>query len=287
MAALAFLGLGTMGAPMARRLAAVGELTVWNRSAARVAEVAGAAAAPTPAAAAAAADVIVTMVSDGAALNAIVDGPEGILAGARPGALLIDMSTIGPAAARATAARCAERDVGFLDAPVSGSVALATAGTLTTMVGGPRELFERARPLLAAMTRAQLHLGGHGAGAAMKVALNLALAVTNQAVAETLALAEAEGIRREDAYEALASGALGSPYVAYKRAAFLDPEGAPVAFPVAMMRKDVALAQALARDQYVPIAVGDAVALALDALIARGLGERDVSSALSAIVAPD
>lgn len=285
----AFLGLGTMGVPMARRLTAAldGSVTVWNRTAAKTAEVPGARPAATPAEAARDADVIVTMVADGAALDALLEGPDGLLAGARAGSVLVDMSTIGPAAARAVAARCADVDVRFLDAPVSGSVPAATDGSLIAMVGGAAAALEQARPALAAMTRAQLHLGDHGAGAAMKLALNLQLAVVNQAIAETLVLAERSGIARADAYEVIASGALGAPYVHYKRAAFADPAHAPVAFAVDLMRKDVRLALSMAGDASVELPAGAAAAAALERLAEAGLGAHDVSSALLGIVAPD
>lgn len=281
----AFLGLGRMGAPMATRLAAAFPTTVWNRTSHRAEAIPGASAAATPAAAVAQADVVVTMVADGDALDAVLDGPEGALAGLRHGAVLVDMSTIGPAHARAVAVRCAAAGGAFLDAPVSGSVALAGEGTLVTMVGGSEAALERARPALAAMTRAQLHLGAQGAGGAMKLALNLALAVTNQAIAETLALAEGSGIDRRAAYEVLAAGALGSPYVHYKRAAFERPDDAPVAFSVDLMRKDVALALAVGEELGVELTVGDAAAGALDRVAREGYGERDLSSALSALLA--
>ncbi|HST39788.1 MAG TPA: NAD(P)-dependent oxidoreductase [Conexibacter sp.] len=285
----AFLGLGTMGVPMARRLTAAldGSVAVWNRTAAKTAEVPDARPAATPAEAARDVDVIVTMVADGAALDALLEGPDGLLAGARAGSVLVDMSTIGPAAARAVAARCAEADVRFLDAPVSGSVPAATDGSLIAMVGGSAAALEQARPALAAMTRAQLHLGDHGAGAAMKLALNLQLAVVNQAIAETLVLAERSGIARADAYEVIASGALGAPYVHYKRAAFADPQQAPVAFAVDLMRKDVRLALSMAGDAGVELPAGAAAAVALERLAEAGLGAQDVSSALLGIVAPD
>ncbi len=281
----AFLGLGTMGTPMATRLAAAFPTVVWNRTSQKAEAIPGARAAPTPAAAVADAQVVVTMVADGAALNALLDGPEGALAGLAPGAVLVDMSTIGPAAARAVAARCEAVGAAFLDAPVSGSVALAREGTIVTMVGGTATVLERARPVLAAMTREQLHLGAQGAGAAMKLALNLALAVTNQAIAETLALAEGSGIERRAAYEVLAAGVLGSPYVHYKREAFERPEEAPVAFSVDLMRKDVALARAVGEELGVELAVGDAAAGALDRAAREGYGERDLSSVLSALLA--
>jgi 3-hydroxyisobutyrate dehydrogenase-like beta-hydroxyacid dehydrogenase len=281
MSTVAFLGLGRMGAPMAARIAAAGhELRVWNRTPRPERTPAGARAAATPAAAVDGAQVAITMVADAAALDAVLDGPEGLLANAAPGTVIVDMSTIGPEAARGAAARVEAAGLAFLDAPVSGSVPAATDGTLVAMVGGDAAALERARPALAAITREQLHLGGSGAGAAMKVALNLMLAVVNQSVAETLALAEGAGIDRAAAYEVLAGGALAAPYVHYKRQAFTDPANAPVAFSVELMRKDVGLGLALAQAGGVDAGAGEAAAALLDRALAAGLGERDVASVL-------
>jgi 3-hydroxyisobutyrate dehydrogenase-like beta-hydroxyacid dehydrogenase len=278
---VAFLGLGRMGAPMAARLAcAAHELRVWNRTPRPELVPAGATAAATPAEAVAGARVAITMVADAGALDAILDGPGGLLAGAAPGTVLVDMSTIGPEAARAVAQRAAGAGLAFLDAPVSGSVPAATDGTLVAMVGGDAAALETARPALEAITRAQLHLGPVGAGAAMKVALNLMLAVVNQSIAETLALAEGAGIDRAAAYDVLAGGALAAPYVGYKRAAFTDPANAPVAFSVELMRKDVGLGLALASAGGVEAGAGEAAAALLDRALAAGLGARDVASVL-------
>jgi 3-hydroxyisobutyrate dehydrogenase/2-hydroxy-3-oxopropionate reductase len=270
-----------MGAPMAARVAAAGHpLAVWNRTP-RPGRVPGSASvAATPREAAVGAEIIITMVADAAALDAVVDGPDGILAGARPGAVLIDMSTVGPDAARGVAARAARAGVAFLDAPVSGSTPAAASGQLVAIVGGDASGLERARPVLRAMTREQLHLGPTGAGATMKLALNAALAVTNQTIAETLALAERSGIRREAAYDVLAAGALASPFVGYKREAFLDPAHAPVAFSVDLMAKDVDLALRVAGRAGVALPVVDAVRGQLARAREAGLGERDLASVL-------
>jgi 3-hydroxyisobutyrate dehydrogenase-like beta-hydroxyacid dehydrogenase len=141
----------------------------------------------------------------------------------------------------------AAHGVTVLDAPVSGSVPSAEAATLTTVVGGDRDAFERVRPVLAAMTSGQLWLGPSGAGAAMKLALNGIIAATTQAVSEALVLAERSGIAREAAYDAIAASAVGSRFVDYKRDAFLSPGGEPVAFTLELMQKDLALHLALAR----------------------------------------
>jgi len=280
----AFLGLGRMGVPMAARVAAAGHrLTTWNRTARPEAVPTGAVAAETPAEAVRNADVIVTMLADGDALHAVLTSPDGILAGARAEAILVDMGTIGPDAARRALAGCRRAGMAFLDAPVSGSVSSARSGSLLTMVGGDSTALTRALPVLEAMTARQIHLGPVGAGAAMKLALNLALAVTNETIAETLVLAERSGITRELAYEVLGRGALASPYVGYKRAAFADPDAAPVAFAVALMDKDVTLALALADQLDVPAPAGRAAAEVLTRALAAGLGGADVASVVGVL----
>lgn len=254
---VALIGLGRMGSPMARALLRAGfPLTVHNRTRRRASLLAdaGAMVAESPAEAARGADVVITMLADGAAVEAVMEGPDGILAGCRPGSTLIEMSTIGPERARDLAARAADRGSTLLDAPVSGSVALAEAGTLTTLVGGDRERFEAVRPVLAAMTRAQLWLGPSGAGAAMKLGLNGLIAATNQAVAEALVVAEGCGIDRGLAYEAIVQSAVGSPFVEYKREAFVSPSDEPVAFTLQLMEKDLELYLSLGRSLGVELA---------------------------------
>jgi 3-hydroxyisobutyrate dehydrogenase-like beta-hydroxyacid dehydrogenase len=281
MTATAFLGLGRMGAPMAARIAGAGHpLTVYNRTPRPELVPEGAAAAPTPREAVAEAEVIITMVADGRALQAVLDGPDGVLAGAHSGAVLVDMSTIGPTAATEAAMRCASAGLDFLDGPVSGSVPAAQSGTLLAMVGGSDAALQRARPVLEAMTSRQLHLGPVGAGATMKLALNLMLAVTNETIAETLVMTERAGIGRELAYEVLASGALASPYVGYKRDAFADPASAQVAFSVALMDKDVRLALAMAQRLGARAPAGHAAGCMLARALDDGLGDADVSSVL-------
>jgi 3-hydroxyisobutyrate dehydrogenase-like beta-hydroxyacid dehydrogenase len=268
------IGLGNMGRPMAARLAAAGfPLTVWNRTPGR--GDAGATVAASPRELAAASDVVITMLADGAAVRAVLGGADGVLAAGQAGIIVIDMSTIGPVAARELAAEAAAHDVAFLDAPVSGSVALAEQGTLTAMVGGPPDAVARARPVLAALTKAQFHLGPAGAGAAMKLAVNILIAASNQAIAEALTLAESAGIRRSDAYDVLAGSAVASPFVRYKREAYLHPDTAPVAFAAALMRKDLDLALSVAAPVGLPLPVANAARDYLDAACAAGYGDAD------------
>ncbi len=280
MTRVGFAGLGRMGTPMARNVLRAGfELTVYNRTQERAEplEREGAAVAETPAALGRGADVLVTMVADAGAAEAVLLGDDGALASLAPGSIAIEMSTIGPHAARRLAAAAAERDIELLDAPVSGSVSVAEAAQLTTIVGGSRDAFERARPVLRAMTKAQLYLGPSGAGAAMKLALNSAVALANEAIAEALALAEGAGIPREDAYEVLRASVVASPFLEYKRAAFLEPGETPVAFTTAQMRKDLTLALDFAEERGARMPATGTVADVLDIAGRTGLGEADIA----------
>ncbi len=266
---VAFVGIGRMGLPMARNVARAGhELTAFNRTPERSEPLRedGAAVAASAAEAVRGADVVVTMLADPAAVADQLEGEGGILAGAGEGLVWLEMSTIGPTAAREFAARAAAAGVEMLDAPVSGSVAVAEAAALAAMVGGPEAALERARPVLEAMTKAHFHLGGSGAGAAMKLAVNVMIASATVAISEALVLAEAAGIEREDAYEVIGAGALASPFVDYKKAAFLDPDGTPPAFALDLMRKDLKLALEQGEAAGVPLlgagAAADAVTVA-------------------------
>ncbi len=273
---IGFIGMGRMGVRMAPHLLEAGfELTVYNRTAERCRSLAalGATVAESPAALAAASDVVITMINDAAAASEVLLGPAGALETLRTGSAVIEMSTIGPAAARALGRAAAERCVDFLDAPVSGSIAAAEAATLLTMVGGEHAAFERLRPVLAAMTASQHYLGSVGAGAAMKLAINAMIAVTNQAVAEALVLAERSGIDRAAAYGVLSGSAVASPYVKYKQGHFLDPAGQPVTFTPVQMQKDLDLALGLAREVGLPLFATAAANQVLSA--ARGLGQGD------------
>lgn len=237
-----------MGVPMARNIAAAGfPLTVYNRTPKRCQPLveAGADLAVTPRELGSKSEIVITMLADAAAVGDVLVGDEGAVDPASPGAV-VDMSTTGPVAARRLAKEVAARGWSWADAPVSGSTALAEQATLTTMVGAEPEIYERVAPVLDAMTGARYRLGGPGAGAAMKLALNLMIAASTEAVSEALVLAERSGIEREDAYEVIANSAVASPFVAYKRAAFLDPAGEPVAFSLDLMRKDLDLVISLA-----------------------------------------
>jgi 3-hydroxyisobutyrate dehydrogenase-like beta-hydroxyacid dehydrogenase len=274
-----FIGIGKMGLPMAGNVLRAGhDVTVFNRTASRCDPLRedGATVAGSAREVVRGAEVLVTMVADSDAVDAQLEGDEGFLADAPDGLVWLEMSTIGPTAARAFAARAADAGIQMLDAPVSGSVTVAEAAGLVAMVGGPADALERARPVLEAMTKAQFHLGGSGAGAAMKLAVNVMIASQTVAISEALNLAEAAGIERADAYEVIAAGALASPFVDYKKAAFLDPDGTPPAFALDLMRKDLKLALEQGEAAGLPLLGAGAAAEAVT--VAAGLegGDEDL-----------
>jgi 3-hydroxyisobutyrate dehydrogenase/2-hydroxy-3-oxopropionate reductase len=186
------------------------------------------------------------MLADDDAVAQVYGGEDGLLAGARAGSVLADLSTVTPDVLRAFDAAARAAGVGLLDAPVSGSTATAESGQLTLMVGGDAADLERARPALDAIAKAIFHVGPLGSGAAMKLAVNTVIFGLNGALAEGLVLAELAGIDRSAAYDVLAASAVAAPYVGYKRAAFLDPEGTPVAFSLDLAAKDLRLISVLA-----------------------------------------
>jgi 3-hydroxyisobutyrate dehydrogenase/2-hydroxy-3-oxopropionate reductase len=181
------------------------------------------------------------MLADDDAVRSVFAGPDGLIAGAHSGGVLVDMSTVLPDAIRSVADAVAATGSGLLDAPVSGSVTLAESGQLTLMVGGAAADLDRARPVLDALGKAVFHLGPLGSGTVMKLAVNTVIFGLNGALAEGLALAEAAGVERGLAYDVIAAGAAGAPYVGYKRPAFLEPDAAPVAFALELAEKDLRL----------------------------------------------
>src|SRR5258706_2152163 len=218
MAKIAFLGLGQMGAPMARRLLQAGhELTVWNRTPDRAEPLAagGAAVAGSPAEAGAGAEFAITMVATPEALQEVVLGENGLANALGPGQVYIDMSTVGPDTVGLIAARLPE-GVAIVDAPVRGSVGQATEGKLEVFVGARDDDFERVRPILESLGSVT-HVGGPGAGASMKLVANLALGASITAVGEALALGEALGLGRAPLLNMLEGSQLG-PAVRAKRA---------------------------------------------------------------------
>ena len=235
MAKVAVVGLGRMGSRIARRLVDAGhELTVWNRTAAK-AEPLGIPVAASPAEAASRAEVVITMVADPPALEAVTEGPDGVAAGAGDDATVIEMSTVGPASIERLASILSAR---LLDAPVLGSLAEAEAGTLSIFVGGEQELFEQCRDLLSALGKS-LYVGPSGSGAAAKLVANSTLINVIGALGEALALAEALGLSRESAFDVLGTTALAAQ--AERRRPALESGEFPPRFPLRLARKDADL----------------------------------------------
>lgn len=282
MTAVAILGLGRMGSAMARALATAGhELVLWNRSpdtARALAAELGARTVATPSAAAGAADICISMLADATAVDAVYAGADGLIAGATASNVLVDASTVPPSTLRAHERAARARGAGILDAPVSGSVATATSGALTLMVGGEERDLERARPILRALAGTIFHLGPLGSGAAMKLAVNTVIFGLNQAIAEALVLAEAAGIERSRAYDVLAASAVGAPFVGYKRAAFLEPEATPVAFALDLAAKDLRLIGELAASLGLGLPQASTDLAVIEAAAASRGGARDFAS---------
>lgn len=250
-----FVGLGLMGSPMAQNLLRAGfPLVVWNRTAEKAEKLVpkGARVAVSPREAAAAADVLVTIVSDPPALEQVLWGPTGALGGLRRGSVLIDSSTVSPALARRIAAACAERGAEFLDAPVTGGTWGAEKGELVFMIGGKREVLERVEPVLAAMGKRFLYIGLNGAGQAVKLAMNMILALEVQAFAEALALVTRAGVPGERLVEVLQSSMARAPVLDVKAPVILSGNFAP-SFPLRLMHKDMGLALDLAKELGVPM----------------------------------
>ncbi len=277
---IGFIGLGTMGAPMARRLVEAGhDVTVHNRTREREEPLAalGAKRAASPRACAEGAELVVTMVSDTPDVQAVVLGEQGAALGMERGSVLVDMSTIAPATTRRIAAALAEHGVAMLDAPVSGGSEGAERGTLSIMVGGEAAALERARPALEVLGTTITHVGPSGAGQVAKAVNQTIIAGTYAAVAEGMALALAAGIDVEAALRALGGGAAGS-WVLENRARNMVEGSYPLGFRTRLHRKDLGLALAAARELGVSLPVAAYVEQLETSLVKRGYGDEDVSN---------
>jgi 3-hydroxyisobutyrate dehydrogenase len=282
---VAFLGLGTMGAAMAANLARAGfTVTGWNRTPGRGAELAdlGIETAATPADAVANVGIVVICVSDTPDVEAVLFGPDGVVAGARPGTLIIDCSTIAPSGSWDFAARLATHDLSMVDAPVSGGSEGAQNATLTIFVGGDATDVERARPVLAAMGRTITHVGPIGAGQAVKAVNQVILAGTYLGVAEGIVLAIKAGLDVTQVVGALGGGAAQSWVLANRSGRMLDNEY-PLGFKVALHRKDLGIALDLAAQLGAVLPVSALAAQLETGLIAGGHADEDMSALARAI----
>lgn len=279
---VAVIGTGRMGTAMVGRLAGAGHhLTVHNRTRAKAEAVAArhdAAVAPTPREAVREADVVLVSLADDAAVRAAYGGPDGLVAGLAAGQVVADTSTVDPETLRGLEAAVVAAGAALLDTPVSGSVSTVEAGALLVMAGGDAAALERARPALEAIASRIVHLGPLGAGATMKLVVNAMVHALNGALAEALVLAEKAGLDRASAYDVIAASAVGAPFVAYKRDAYLSPERTPVAFALNLVAKDLALADALAARVAAPMPQLATNREVVQRAVAAGLGDADLSA---------
>jgi 3-hydroxyisobutyrate dehydrogenase len=277
MANLGFVGLGVMGSEMVLRLLEKGHsVTGYNRTRAKAQRLIdkGMKWADSPRAVAAAADVIFSMVTNSAALGAIMDGADGIFAGLAVGKVLADMSTVSPAFSRSIATRVREKGADMVDAPVSGSVITLQEGKLSVMVGGRKETFNRVQPLLYDIGPKVTYVGENGLALVVKIACNLSLAVQMLAFSEGILLAEKSGISRAVAVEVLTNSAIASPMIKY-RGPFVLQLPAEAWFNINMMQKDMLLALELGRQLDVPMPTTAVTNEFLTAARGMGLVEED------------
>ncbi|MFZ0724704.1 MAG: NAD(P)-dependent oxidoreductase [Desulfobacterales bacterium] len=276
---VAFIGMGTMGAPMALNIIKAGHaVTVHNRSREKELPVveAGARPAASPAEAAAGAEVVFTCVSDTPDVEEIILGEAGIIRGAAAGTIVVDMSTVSPSATRRIAARLSEKGVRMLDAPVSGGSEGAQKGTLSIMVGGETADLDKVRPVLEAMGQTITHVGPIGAGQMAKAINQIVVAGTYWGVAEGIALGLKAGLDMHKVVQAVGGGAAGS-WAMVNRSGNMIENSYPLGFKLRLHRKDLDIALEVARELGVTLPVTAWVEQAETGLIARGHGDEDIS----------
>jgi 3-hydroxyisobutyrate dehydrogenase-like beta-hydroxyacid dehydrogenase len=278
MTTIGFVGLGSMGAPLAGRLLPGNRVYGTNRTKSKAGPLIeqGLHWRDTPREVAAAAQVVFSMVTNDAALEAITSGPDGVLAGLWPGALYVDMSTVSPRVSRELATRVHLAGATMIDAPVSGSVPAARSGTLAIMVGGTEEGFRAAEALLLRLGSSVTHVGGNGQGLLLKLAINISLAAQMLAFSEGVLLAERGGIDPALAARAMTESAIGSPMLKTRAPLILDPPE-QAWFDVELMHKDIKLALETARASGVPLPAAAAADSVLSEAENRGYGHRDIA----------
>ena len=275
-----FIGLGAMGSRLAGRLLDAGHRvygTNRTRSKAEPLIERGLIWRATSREVAASAEVVFSMVSDDSALEAISSGPDGILAGLAPGKVYVDMSTVSPGASTALAENVLSTGALMLDAPVSGSVPQAEAGTLAIMVGGDDEAFRRVEQLLRDLGRTVTHVGANGQGLVLKLAINISLAAQPLAFSEGLLLAERSGIDPQLAARVMSESPIGSPMLKARVPLFLDPHH-EAWFDMRMMEKDIRLARQAAEPLGLPTPSADAADDVIERAKQIGLEDRDIAA---------
>jgi 3-hydroxyisobutyrate dehydrogenase-like beta-hydroxyacid dehydrogenase len=280
---IGFIGLGIMGQPMALNLVRAGfPVTVFNRTPDKAAPLreAGARVASTPAEAAAQAEFVISIVSDTPAMEDVVMGKNGILETIRSGAIAIDSSTISPVASRKFACKVAGHGASWLDAPVTGSKHLATKGELTYMVGGDREAFDRALPVLEVLGKKHIYCGAHGLGLAAKLAQNVIQSTMVEIFCEGFVLAAKAGLKPQTMMEVI-QGSMARASLTDFKAPFIFKGDFTAYFPLKLMHKDLALALESAYAQNVPMPAAAAVKEVYGAAKAQGKGDLDYAAVVT------
>ncbi|MGN6359779.1 MAG: 2-hydroxy-3-oxopropionate reductase [Thermomicrobiales bacterium] len=282
---IGLIGLGIMGRPMAHNLLKAGyRLVVHNRSRGPVDELAAAGATPAGSSreVAAQADVVITMLPDSPDVEAVMRGPDGVFAGARPGTIIIDMSTISPVVTQALAEEARAAGLRILDAPVSGGDKGAIAGTLSIMVGGDAALFDECQPIFAALGKTIVHVGPNGAGQTVKACNQVVVAIAYEAISEALVLGARAGVAPEKIIEVLNGGLAATRVMELRGPTMIKHDFTP-GFRVRLHQKDLAIALATGKAFGVPLPVTALVDQMLAALRAAGRADLDHSALLSHI----
>jgi 3-hydroxyisobutyrate dehydrogenase-like beta-hydroxyacid dehydrogenase len=280
---IGFIGLGIMGTPMALNLVKAGfKVAVYNRTRdkAEPLERAGARVAASPAEAARDADVIITIVSDTAAMEEVVLGRDGVLNTIRSGAVLVDSSTISPAASRKLASHLATKGASMLDAPVTGSKHGAEKGELTFMIGGERAILERVMPVLQVLGKRHIYCGAHGLGLAAKLAMNAILSTMVEIFAEGFVMATKAGVPPATLLEIMQSSFARSGIIDFKAPFVFKGDFTPY-FPLKLMHKDLGLAMEFAYAQNLTMPATATVKEVYGAARAQGLGDRDYAAVIT------
>ncbi|HXP97734.1 MAG TPA: NAD(P)-dependent oxidoreductase [Telmatospirillum sp.] len=279
---IGWIGLGHMGVPMVTNLSKAGyPVTVYNRTRAK-AEALGVPMADTSAALAASVEVIITMLADDASQEEVLFGKNGVAEGLSAGQTVINMGTISPAASRAHAKRLQDAGVHVLDAPVSGSTKPAADGTLVILVGGERAVFERHQPIFDVLGKRSFYFGDHGQGANAKLAINMMLGLTLQALAEAMVLGTESGLDRDSLLEMIGETAVASPIIAMKTPA-IRANAFPAAFPLKHMAKDFGLAVEAAKAVGAELPITRQAAESFAKAQDNGLGDADIMAILTQI----
>jgi 3-hydroxyisobutyrate dehydrogenase len=283
---IGFVGLGVMGSAMARRLLSAGfPVSVYNRSPDKAVELAplGAEVAGTPGAAVADADVVLISVATADAVRAVLTGDDGVLASASPGAVIADLSTVSPDAAREFAALIIKAGHRPLDARVLGNGRHAEQGELRFMIGGEATDVDALKPVLDVLAKDVVHLGGHGLGAVAKVALNMLMGVQLQAMSEAVVLGVRAGLDRNQLIEMIAASGYSSPMMRFKSVGMIRRDYERADFRLSLMRKDLMLAMAEAHRLGVPLPAVTAACDVLTAAVEDGAGELDCAAVLAQV----